>query len=59
MAHSTPEVPDVQPNDGNASQRLEFGYDGQSRRVVKRVLQKVSETSSWSLRQERRFLYDG
>jgi len=27
--------------------------------VVKRVLQKVSETSSWSLRQERRFLYDG
>ena len=39
--------------------RLEFGYDGQSRRVVKRVLVKTSEASQWSLRQERRFLYDG
>jgi RHS repeat-associated protein len=42
-----------------ARQRLEFGYDGQSRRVVKRVLVKTSEASQWSLRQERRFLYDG
>ena len=42
-----------------ARQRLEFGYDGQSRRVVKRVLVKTSEASEWSLRQERRFLYDG
>ena len=42
-----------------ARQRLEFGYDGQSRRVMKRVLVKTSEASEWSLRQERRFLYDG
>ena len=40
-------------------QRLEFAYDGESRRVRKRVLEWSAEMNSWLLRQDLRFLYDG
>ncbi len=42
-----------------ARQRLEFGYDAQSRRVSKTVLEKPVATGAWSLLRQRLFRYDG
>jgi RHS repeat-associated protein len=42
-----------------ARQRLEFAYDGQGRRVAKRVLTWNPSTSTYQLQTETKFLYDG